>query len=103
MDSIAARLRLDPAEVRRRNLVQPQEMPYEAGILYRDGEPVRIQSPFGEARAYLRISERVGEGSAFLTFHFPETGTNALIGPVLDRLADCPEYKLTPIRVSPVP
>lgn len=44
MDSIAARLRLDPAEVRRRNLVQPQEMPYEAGILYRDGEPVRYDS-----------------------------------------------------------
>jgi carbon-monoxide dehydrogenase large subunit len=44
IDTIAARLGLDPAEVRRRNFVQPQEMPYQAGILYRDGEPVRYDS-----------------------------------------------------------
>ena len=44
IDTIAARLRLDPAEVRRRNFVQPEEMPYEAGILYRDGVPVSYDS-----------------------------------------------------------
>src|SRR5205823_10167235 len=44
IDSIAARLRLDPAEVRRRNFVQLEEMPYHAGILYRDGEPVCYDS-----------------------------------------------------------
>jgi len=44
IDTIAAHLRLDPAEVRRRNLVQPNEMPYDAGILYRDGEPIRYDS-----------------------------------------------------------
>lgn len=43
-DIIAARLGLDPAEVRRRNFVEPQEMPYQAGILYRDGEPVCYDS-----------------------------------------------------------
>ncbi|HEY7554982.1 MAG TPA: xanthine dehydrogenase family protein molybdopterin-binding subunit [Candidatus Binatia bacterium] len=44
MDLIAARLRLDPAEVRRRNFIQPEEMPYHAGILYRDGEPICYDS-----------------------------------------------------------
>src|SRR5438132_2224959 len=44
MDLIAARLSLDPAEVRRRNFVQPEEMPYHAGILYRDGEPICYDS-----------------------------------------------------------
>jgi aerobic carbon-monoxide dehydrogenase large subunit len=44
MDLIAAKLCLDPAEVRRRNFVQPEEMPYHAGILYRDGEPIRYDS-----------------------------------------------------------
>jgi aerobic carbon-monoxide dehydrogenase large subunit len=44
IDLIAARLKLDPVEVRRRNFVQPEEMPYEAGILYRDGEPIRYDS-----------------------------------------------------------
>ena len=44
MDLIAAKLSLDPAEVRRRNFVQPEEMPYHAGILYRDGEPICYDS-----------------------------------------------------------
>lgn len=44
IDMIAERLNLDPAEVRRRNLVQPEEMPYQAGIMYRDGAPVCYDS-----------------------------------------------------------
>jgi aerobic carbon-monoxide dehydrogenase large subunit len=44
IDIIAARLELDPATVRQRNLVQPEEMPYHAGILYRDGEPICYDS-----------------------------------------------------------
>jgi carbon-monoxide dehydrogenase large subunit len=44
IDIIAARLELDPAEVRRRNFVQPEEMPYQAGLLYRDGEPICYDS-----------------------------------------------------------
>jgi carbon-monoxide dehydrogenase large subunit len=44
LDRIAAYLALDPAEVRRRNFVQPEEMPYDAGILYRDGEPICYDS-----------------------------------------------------------
>jgi carbon-monoxide dehydrogenase large subunit len=44
VDLIAAKLNLDPAEVRRRNFVQPDEMPYHAGILYRDGEPICYDS-----------------------------------------------------------
>jgi carbon-monoxide dehydrogenase large subunit len=44
IDTIAAQLRMDPAEVRRRNFVKPEEMPYDAGILYRDGQPIRYDS-----------------------------------------------------------
>jgi carbon-monoxide dehydrogenase large subunit len=44
IDKIAARLALDPAEARRHNFVAPEEMPYDAGILYRDGEPIRYDS-----------------------------------------------------------
>jgi carbon-monoxide dehydrogenase large subunit len=44
MDLVAARLGLDPAEVRRRNFVQAEEMPYQAGILYRDGQPISYDS-----------------------------------------------------------
>ncbi len=40
MDLAARRLGLDPAELRRRNLVRPEEMPYRPGITYKDGVPV---------------------------------------------------------------
>jgi aerobic carbon-monoxide dehydrogenase large subunit len=40
MDLVAAELGLEPSEVRRRNMIRPNEMPYQLGILYRDGEPI---------------------------------------------------------------
>jgi len=40
MDLIAAELGMEPAEVRRRNMIRPEQMPYKLGILYRDGEPI---------------------------------------------------------------
>ncbi|MGH7392303.1 MAG: xanthine dehydrogenase family protein molybdopterin-binding subunit, partial [Candidatus Rokuibacteriota bacterium] len=40
MDLGARRLGLDPAELRRRNLVRPGEMPYRSGLTYKDGVPV---------------------------------------------------------------
>ena len=44
MDLIAGTLGLEPAEVRRRNMIRPDQMPYEVGILYRDGEPIVYDS-----------------------------------------------------------
>jgi len=40
LDRLAAKLGLDPAEVRAKNLVAPEEMPYRPGLVYRDGVPV---------------------------------------------------------------
>jgi aerobic carbon-monoxide dehydrogenase large subunit len=40
MDQAARKLGLDPAELRRRNLVKPEEMPYRPGITYKDGVAV---------------------------------------------------------------
>jgi aerobic carbon-monoxide dehydrogenase large subunit len=44
MDLVAAELRLEPSEVRRRNMVRADEMPYALGIPYRDGEPIVYDS-----------------------------------------------------------
>ena len=44
IDRIAGELGLDPAEVRFRNFVTPDQIPYDAGVLYRDGEPVCYES-----------------------------------------------------------
>jgi CO/xanthine dehydrogenase Mo-binding subunit len=40
MDLGARRLGIDPAEIRRRNFVRPQEMPYRSGLTYKDGVPI---------------------------------------------------------------
>ena len=44
VDHAARELGLDPAEIRRRNLIRPDEMPFDAGVLYRDGAPLVIDS-----------------------------------------------------------
>lgn len=44
LDKAAQQLGLDRAELRRRNLVQPEQMPYSVGFIYRDGKPVRYDS-----------------------------------------------------------
>jgi len=54
MDRIARELKLDPAEARRRNFVRPEQMPYQVGIIARDGRPVTYDSgdyPGAQARA----------------------------------------------------
>jgi aerobic carbon-monoxide dehydrogenase large subunit len=44
MDRVAEYLDLDPAEVRRRNLVQADEFPYRVGLMFRDGRPLTYDS-----------------------------------------------------------
>jgi aerobic carbon-monoxide dehydrogenase large subunit len=44
LDRVARELSLDRAEVRRRNFIQPQQMPYAVGLLFRDGKPLIYDS-----------------------------------------------------------
>ena len=44
IDLVARTLGLEPAEVRRRNMIRADEMPYSVGIPYRDGEPIVYDS-----------------------------------------------------------
>ena len=44
MDAIAADLGLDRAEVRERNFIQPDEMPYDHGLVFQDGRPLVYDS-----------------------------------------------------------
>ncbi|HEX9101256.1 MAG TPA: formate dehydrogenase subunit alpha, partial [Polyangia bacterium] len=64
-----------------------------------DGDPVIVRSAAGEARAVAHLDEGVAPGTLFLTFHFPESGVNRVTSDVVDRLSDCPEYKLTAVEV----
>ena len=44
MDAIADDLGLDRAEVRSRNFIQPDEMPYDHGLIFQDGRPLNYDS-----------------------------------------------------------
>jgi carbon-monoxide dehydrogenase large subunit len=44
MDRVASEFKLDRAEVRRRNFITPEQMPYKVGIIFRDGRPVTYDS-----------------------------------------------------------
>jgi aerobic carbon-monoxide dehydrogenase large subunit len=64
MDLVAGVLELEPAEVRLRNMIRADEMPYHAGIPYRDGEPIVYDS--GDYPAALRNAlEAIGGTAAF--------------------------------------
>jgi aerobic carbon-monoxide dehydrogenase large subunit len=59
MDAIAAELQLDRAEVRARNFIQPDEMPYDQGLIFQDGRPLIYDS--GDYPATLdKIKKLVG-------------------------------------------
>ncbi|PYN23090.1 MAG: hypothetical protein DMD99_14855, partial [Candidatus Rokuibacteriota bacterium] len=40
VDCLARELGMDPAELRRRNYIRPDELPYDFGMPYRDGNPL---------------------------------------------------------------
>src|SRR5262249_15131834 len=40
MDPVARELKLDRAELRRRNMIAPEQMPYSVGLVFRDGKPL---------------------------------------------------------------
>lgn len=58
VDMAARRLGLDPAELRRRNLVRPGEMPYHTGLVYKDGAPI-VYDPGDFPAAFARALELV--------------------------------------------
>jgi carbon-monoxide dehydrogenase large subunit len=64
IDLVARTLGLEPAEVRRRNMIRADEMPYRVGMPYRDGEPIVYDS--GDYPGALRKAlDAVGGVEAF--------------------------------------
>jgi aerobic carbon-monoxide dehydrogenase large subunit len=44
LDRVASELQIDRAELRRRNFIAPEQMPYEVGLIFRDGKPLVYDS-----------------------------------------------------------
>jgi CO/xanthine dehydrogenase Mo-binding subunit len=58
LDRAAHAAGLDPAELRRRNLIRPGEMPYRTGLTYRDGAPI-VYDPADYVAAFDLMLERL--------------------------------------------
>ena len=57
MDRVARELEIDRAELRRRNMINPEQMPYSVGLIFRDGKPLVYASgdfPKSQQRALAR-------------------------------------------------
>jgi carbon-monoxide dehydrogenase large subunit len=59
LDRAARRLHMDPAELRRRNMIRADEMPFRSGLTYRDGVPITYD-PSDYIAAFDRALERIG-------------------------------------------
>jgi len=73
-----------------------------AALGIRDGEVVRITSRRGSIDIKARITDTVGKGEVFTTFHFSEAPVNRLTNDALDPVANIPEYKVCAVRVEKI-
>jgi carbon-monoxide dehydrogenase large subunit len=64
VDLVAGELGLEPADVRLRNMVRADEMPYQVGIPYRDGEPI-VYDGGDYPRALRQALDAIGGVAAF--------------------------------------
>jgi predicted molibdopterin-dependent oxidoreductase YjgC len=51
----------------------------------------------------VRVSDRQARGQIFIPFHFREAAANLLTNPRLDPYAKIAEFKISAVRVEPVP
>jgi len=65
-----------------------------------DGDWLHISSRRGQVDARAWVTDRVGHGVVFMTFHYAEALTNALTNTAVDPIAKIPELKVCAVRVE---
>ncbi len=65
-----------------------------------DRTAVRVVSRRAEVAVEAEISTLTQPGTVFMTFHFPEARTNALLSSAADEHTQCPEYKVSAVRIE---
>ena len=68
----------------------------------RQGETVRLLSRRGEISLAAEITEQVGQGMVYTTFHFHEAPINLITNNAFDTGSGCPEYKVCAVRVEKI-
>ncbi|HHH29288.1 MAG TPA: formate dehydrogenase subunit alpha [Polyangiaceae bacterium] len=82
------RVRIHPKDARR--------------LSVQDGEQVRVVSRRGEVQVEAQVTRATKPGTVFMTFHFPETRTNLLLSSAADEYTQCPEYKVSAVRLEKI-
>lgn len=65
-----------------------------------DGDWVRVTSRRGTVESRAWVTDRVGHGLVFMTFHYAEALTNALTNTAVDPIAKIPELKVCAVKVE---
>ncbi|CAG0950020.1 formate dehydrogenase major subunit [Anaerolineae bacterium] len=65
-----------------------------------DGDWLKVSSRRGQVEARAWVTERVGHGVVFMTFHYAEALTNALTNTAVDPIAKIPELKVCAVKVE---
>lgn len=89
------------------NLLHSEELvqinPCDAESLgIEDGDPVMVTSRRGEVEARASLTEAVGPGTVFMTFHFGESPANRLTNDTTDPISKVPELKVCAVRLNKV-
>ncbi len=66
------------------------------------GDLVNVTSRRGSVAVRAEVTKATNKGTVFMTFHFPESRTNLLIGDACDEYTGCPEYKVCAVRLEKV-
>jgi formate dehydrogenase alpha subunit len=65
-----------------------------------DGDWLRVSSRRGQVDARAWVTDRVGHGVVFMTFHYADALTNALTNTAVDPVAKIPELKVCAVKVE---
>jgi formate dehydrogenase major subunit len=68
-----------------------------------DGDRTRVTSRYGQVTLPAHVSVDVAAGQLFATFHTADAFVNLLTGPHRDPVTATPAYKITAVRLEPLP
>lgn len=75
--------------------------PHDAEMIgIADGGTAEVASRRSSIEVAVKVTDSVSPGELFMDFHFPEALANALTSDATDEVTDCPEYKVTAVRVT---
>jgi len=68
----------------------------------KDGEKVKVISPFGEVIIKAKISDRVRKGLVAIPNHYTENKVNKLTGNILDPVSKIPAFKYCNVKIEKI-